>query len=200
MLSVLEFFILASCCDVTWHRDEHMAIRPIADLVGALEQMGVEVDCPTGCPPITIKGGTKGLPGGKVTMRGSKSSQYFSALMLSGAFAAQPTEIQIEGTLVSLPYVIMTMKMVKALTGGVIVHDSNKNSITVHTLAADSAADTEMVCLMWHDYHQCYRMTTHVSPHLLSCTLVHSFLHCSFLHCSFLHALCLALSVAVIRH
>ena len=33
---------------VTFVGDEHMAKRPIADLVGALEQMGVEVDCPTG--------------------------------------------------------------------------------------------------------------------------------------------------------
>ena len=121
--------------EVTLVGDEHMAKRPIADLVSALEQMGVEVHCPTGCPPITIKGGDKGLPGGSVTMRGTKSSQYFSALMLSGAFAKQPIKIQIEGTLVSLPYVVMTQKMVKGLTGGEISIDVDRsNTITIQPI------------------------------------------------------------------
>jgi 3-phosphoshikimate 1-carboxyvinyltransferase len=121
---------------VTFVGDEHMAKRPIADLVDALQQMGVEVECPTGCPPITIKGGDKGLPGGEVTMRGTKSSQYFSALMLSGAFAKKPIKIQIEGTLVSLPYVTMTKQMVKDVTGGCMDIDvTDTNTITIRTLA-----------------------------------------------------------------
>lgn len=72
---------------VTLNGDEHMAKRPIADLVSALKQMNISIDCPTDCPPIKIAGGNDGLPGGNVEMNGTKSSQYFSSLMLSGAYA-----------------------------------------------------------------------------------------------------------------
>jgi 3-phosphoshikimate 1-carboxyvinyltransferase len=127
---------------VTFVGDEHMAKRPIADLVDALQQMGVEVECPTGCPPITIKGGNRGLPGGHVRMRGTKSSQYFSALMLSGAFAQKPIQIQIEGTLVSLPYVTMTQQMVHDVTGGQMRIDvTDTNTITIDTLGTASSAE-----------------------------------------------------------
>jgi len=135
-------FLCAFCClvpgDVTLVGDEHMAKRPIGDLKSALEQMGVEVDCPTGCPPITIKG--QSLPGGKVSMPGNKSSQYFSALMLSGCFAAEELHIQVEGTLVSLPYVEMTIKMVKAF-GNDIEHDKEANNFVVKKAAGAASAE-----------------------------------------------------------
>jgi 3-phosphoshikimate 1-carboxyvinyltransferase len=115
-------FLCAFCClvpgDVTMVGDEHMAKRPLGDLKGALEQMGVEVECPTGCPPVTIKG--TGLPGGKVSMPGNKSSQYFSALMLSGGFAQEDIAIQVEGTLVSLPYVQSTFPLAAPFPGPIL--------------------------------------------------------------------------------
>ena len=47
-------FLAALCATIPGsHRlvgDEHMAKRPIADLVGALRDQGVSVDCPSGCP------------------------------------------------------------------------------------------------------------------------------------------------------
>jgi len=117
--------------DVTFFGDEHMAKRPIKDLVDALEQMGVDVDCPSGCPPITIKG--HGLPGGKLSMSGTKSSQYFSALMLSGSHARKDIHIQVKGTLVSLPYVKMTIKMVEEF-GGKVTHDEMNNSFVIKSI------------------------------------------------------------------
>jgi len=126
-------FLAPFCClvpgDVTLVGDEHMAKRPLGDLVAALEEMGVEVDCPTGCPPLTIKG--TGFPGGAVTMPGTKSSQYFSALMLSGGYAQQPIDIQVEGVLVSLPYVKMTMTMVHAFGVGKVTHDEAGNKFHI---------------------------------------------------------------------
>ena len=95
--------------------DEAMARRPIADLVDGLVQLGVGVDCPTGCPPLTVRGGR--LPGGKVSMRGERSSQYFSALMLAGAGAEGDIDIRIEGRLVSRPYVEITRRMVSDFGG-----------------------------------------------------------------------------------
>ena len=95
--------------------DAHMAKRPIADLVDGLRQLGVQVDCPTGCPPLTIHGGR--LPGGTVTMAGDRSSQYFSALLLVAGQADGEITVNITGTLVSRPYVDMTARMVADFGG-----------------------------------------------------------------------------------
>jgi 3-phosphoshikimate 1-carboxyvinyltransferase len=103
--------------EVTLVGDEHMAKRPIQDLVDALGSLGVEVTCGTGAPPLTVRGGS--LPGGRVSMRGDRSSQYLSALLMAGALAEAPIEIVIEGTLVSRPYVAITERMV-ADFGGLI--------------------------------------------------------------------------------
>lgn len=89
--------------------DEHMAKRPIADLVDGLRQLGVTVNCPSGCPPLAIHGG--GSVGNLVRMRGDKSSQYFTALLLMGGLCGHAIRIEIQGALVSRPYVEMTIKM-----------------------------------------------------------------------------------------
>ena len=94
--------------------DQHMAKRPIADLVEGLRQLGIRVDCPTGCPPLTIHGGTWTAPA--VRMRGDKSSQYFTALLLVAGLAGD-LDIGIDGHLVSRPYVDMTRRMVADFGG-----------------------------------------------------------------------------------
>jgi 3-phosphoshikimate 1-carboxyvinyltransferase len=95
--------------------DEAMTRRPIQDLVDGLRQLGVTVDCPTGCPPLTVHGGR--LPGGRVRMHGGRSSQYFSALLLAGAAADGELEVEVEGRLVSRPYVEITRRMVADFGG-----------------------------------------------------------------------------------
>jgi 3-phosphoshikimate 1-carboxyvinyltransferase len=95
--------------------DEAMSRRPIQDLVDGLRQLGVTVDCPTGCPPLTVHGGR--LPGGRVRMHGGRSSQYFSALLLAGAAADGELEVEVEGRLVSRPYVEITRRMVADFGG-----------------------------------------------------------------------------------
>lgn len=108
--------------------DAHMAKRPIQDLVTPLAAgLGVAIDCPTGCPPLTVHGGR--LRGGQVTMRGDKSSQYLSALLMAGALADGPVEVVIEGTLVSRPYIGITERMV-ADFGGSIESDGTRFTIT----------------------------------------------------------------------
>ena len=97
--------------------DEHMQKRPIADLVDGLRQLGIAVDCPSGCPPLTLTGGC--LPGGEARMRGDRSSQYFSALLMASAAAEGPVTLRIEGELVSRPYVEITLAMMRAFGGSV---------------------------------------------------------------------------------
>src|SRR6478752_3608636 len=99
--------------------DEAMARRPIQDLVDGLRQLGVEIDCATGCPPLTIHGGK--LPGGALSMRGDRSSQYFSALLMAAVLAEGPVTVDISGTLVSRPYIDITRRMIEDFGGAVDV-------------------------------------------------------------------------------
>ncbi len=118
-------FLTALAClvdgPVTLVGDEAMAKRPIQDLVDGLTQLGVRIDCATGCPPLTVYGGK--LPGGRLSMRGDRSSQYFSALLLAGALSEGETELSIEGELVSRPYVEITRRMVEDFGGKIEVTD-----------------------------------------------------------------------------
>ncbi|HTA91573.1 MAG TPA: 3-phosphoshikimate 1-carboxyvinyltransferase, partial [Polyangiaceae bacterium] len=94
-------FLAALAClvpgPVTLVGDDAMARRPIQDLVDGLRQLGVQIDCETGCPPLTIHGGR--LAGGQVSMRGDRSSQYFSALLMAAGLAEAAVNIDIVGTL-----------------------------------------------------------------------------------------------------
>ncbi len=99
----------------TFIGDASMAKRPIADLVEGLGDLGVRVDCATGCPPLTVHGGE--YRGGAVQLRGDKSSQYVTALLLMAGLGRQDLAITIVGTLVSRPYVDLTRQMVADFGG-----------------------------------------------------------------------------------
>ena len=49
-----------------------------------------------------------GIPGGTARVRGDISSQYFSALMQAAPYAAADVNVEVDGKLVSVPYVEMT--------------------------------------------------------------------------------------------
>ncbi len=96
---------------VTLVGDKHMQKRPIDDLINGMGQLGVKVECATGCPPLTIHGGH--LPGGVVTMPGGKSSQYFSAILMAAQCADDDIELKVDGNLVSRPYIDITLNMMR---------------------------------------------------------------------------------------
>jgi 3-phosphoshikimate 1-carboxyvinyltransferase len=113
-------FLTALAClvpgEVELVGDAHMAKRPIAELVEGLRQLGASIDCPTGCPPLRVRGGR--LAGGVTAMRGDRSSQYFSALLMVASLAEGPIQLRVEGgRLVSRPYVDMTCRMVADFGG-----------------------------------------------------------------------------------
>lgn len=93
--------------------NERMQKRPIQDLLDGLRQVGVDATDleGTGCPPIRICGG--GLRGGKCRIEGSHSSQYFSALLLSAARMEEGLSLEVEGELVSKPYIDMTLAVME---------------------------------------------------------------------------------------
>jgi 3-phosphoshikimate 1-carboxyvinyltransferase len=96
-----------------------MRERPIQDLLDALTQLGVKSTCEngTGCPPVVID--ADGWRTNRVSVRGDVSSQFLSALLLAAPFAGNPIEIEVNGPLVSEPYVEMSMRMVEQW-GGII--------------------------------------------------------------------------------
>lgn len=115
----------------TFRGDEAMARRPLAVLVDGLRQLGVRVECTTGCPPLSVVGGR--LPGGQVAMRGDQSSQYFSALLMACGLADSAVEIEITGTLVSKPYVEVTLRMIEDFGGQV---ERTRSGFRVHPVGA----------------------------------------------------------------
>ncbi len=92
-----------------------MRARPIADLVDALRALGVRVDVlgENGCPPVRVHGGT--LPGGRAEIDARSSSQYVSAVLLAAPYARADVLLEfIEGSLVSRPYVDLTLDVMRA--------------------------------------------------------------------------------------
>ncbi|QDT15890.1 3-phosphoshikimate 1-carboxyvinyltransferase [Alienimonas californiensis] len=100
-----------------------MRQRPIGDLVDALNQLGAEVTCDlaNGCPPLTVH--TTGLSGGTATVESGASSQFLSALMMAAPAARGPLTLRVPGELVSVPYVVMTRRVLEAF--GVRVSEEN---------------------------------------------------------------------------
>ncbi|CAH8383740.1 unnamed protein product [Eruca vesicaria subsp. sativa] len=91
-----------------------MRERPIGDLVVGLKQLGADVECTLGtnCPPVRVNA-NGGLPGGKVKLSGSISSQYLTALLMAAPLALGDVEIEIIDKLISVPYVEMTLKLME---------------------------------------------------------------------------------------
>jgi 3-phosphoshikimate 1-carboxyvinyltransferase len=88
-----------------------MRQRPMGDLLRALRQLGVEVECEheEDCPPFVVK--ASGLQGGRATLKADLSSQFLTALLLVGPLSAEGLVIDVEGRLASRPYVDITLHM-----------------------------------------------------------------------------------------
>jgi 3-phosphoshikimate 1-carboxyvinyltransferase len=119
-----------------------MRERPIGDLTEALAHLGVQAEAPTGCPPVTIHGG--GWRGGMVPIRANVSSQFLSGLLLAAPFAVcESTGFRLEGTLVSEPYVTMTLAMLRqwGLEATVErVPGRQRSSLTKYVIEPDASA------------------------------------------------------------
>ena len=85
--------------------------RPVGELVRALRDLGVkDISMEREkFPPVRIR--SKGIPGGKTGLTGRESSQYLSSLLLAAPYAGQAVEIAVDGTMVSGPYVDLTIEV-----------------------------------------------------------------------------------------
>jgi 3-phosphoshikimate 1-carboxyvinyltransferase len=76
--------------------DEHMRKRPIKPLVEALQALGVDINAPTGCPPVTINA-TGRFTRNSVVIDAGLSSQYVSALLMAAPLAGEAFTIELAG-------------------------------------------------------------------------------------------------------
>lgn len=99
--------------------DEAMRRRPIGPLVTALGSLGIDVEAPTGCPPVIIHGrGSFGR--GRVEIDGGLSSQYVSALLMAAPCGDGPVDVALTGkTLDARGYVDLTVAVMHAFGASV---------------------------------------------------------------------------------
>ena len=88
--------------------------RPIGDLVDALTGLGARIEYAgaKGFPPLKLHPGAiaRGRP---VRVRGDVSSQYLSALLMALPLTLSDTSVQVEGELISKPYVEITLNLMR---------------------------------------------------------------------------------------
>ncbi len=97
---------------VTVDGSARMRERPIADLTDALTRLGAKVATNGGFPPVTVDG--REIAGGSVTVDGSRSSQFVSALMMLGPMLSGGIDVTITGEMVSTPYLTSTVEVMRA--------------------------------------------------------------------------------------
>lgn len=92
---------------------ERMKQRPIKPLVDALLELGADIQYvgQEGFLPLRIKG--RPLAGGKVPIDMTRSSQFVSSLLLAAPFFPFGLELELLGELNSLPYLEMTLAMMR---------------------------------------------------------------------------------------
>lgn len=105
---------------------DRMKERPIAPLVDALRSIGAEIDYmeKEGYPPLQIHPFVANDYKSTVSIRGDISSQYISALLLVAPTLPEGLTIEIQGDLVSRPYVEMTIAIMAHFGGEVEWRDT----------------------------------------------------------------------------
>jgi 3-phosphoshikimate 1-carboxyvinyltransferase len=106
--------------------------RPIQDLVDALTQIGADIEYmgTPGFPPLMIKPSAINIQG-PIRVRGDVSSQFLTALLLALPLVSehQAIDIQVDGVLISKPYVQITLNLLENF--GVKVINHNWESFTI---------------------------------------------------------------------
>ena len=123
--------------------DPRMYERPIGDLVDALRQLGADIRYlkDQNYPPLKIVG--TGLKGGEVSIKGSISSQFLTALLMAAPFVEDDLTIVVEGELVSKPYIDITLDVMASF--GVQVTNDNYQKFIIKAGQSYSSPGSIMV-------------------------------------------------------
>lgn len=123
--------------------EPRMKERPIGHLVDALNQLNADVEYLENkdYPPVKIKG--QALSGNTVSIDGSISSQFLTAILMIAPLLETDTNIEIDGELVSKPYIDITLNIMSRF--GVSVQNNDYQSFTVKGSQSYSAVERYMV-------------------------------------------------------
>ena len=119
--------------------------RPFRELAAALSSLGIEVQTTNGGLPLSIRGQGE-LPGGRVAVDASRSSQFVTALLLVAPMATGPLEIEMRGPPVSAPYLESTVEVMTAFGAeveqdGLVFRVANTGYRSTHIeIEADASA------------------------------------------------------------
>jgi 3-phosphoshikimate 1-carboxyvinyltransferase len=127
---------------ISFDGDPHMRVRPVGEVLAALRVLGVTVrDDGRGSLPFAIEG-SGSVAGGQVVVDASASSQFVSALLLSGARYDKGVDVLHDGKPVpSTPHIDMTVSLMRR--HGVEVDDAEPNRWQVSP-GPIAALDTEI--------------------------------------------------------
>lgn len=123
--------------------EPRMKERPIGHLGDALVQLGADFEYleNKGYPPLKIKG--QQLTGSSVTIDGSISSQFLTAILMIAPLLQTDTNIFIDGDLVSKPYIDITLDIMQRF--GVYVENNDYKSFTIKGQQSYQALEKYMV-------------------------------------------------------
>jgi len=121
--------LAVSNVDAVLTGEPRMEERPIGDLVDALREANANVTYlkNDGFPPLQIKGKT--LSGSEMSVDGSVSSQFLTALLMAAPLFTGNVVIRIKGELVSKPYIDITLDTMAKF--GVEVDNDNYQTFTI---------------------------------------------------------------------
>ena len=111
MRFLTAYYSIQANREVTLTGSERMKQRPIKVLVDALNNLGAEISYQEneGFPPLRIKG--KKLTQDSITIPSNISSQYITALCLIGTKLPTGLTINLDGKIISIPYIQMTIQL-----------------------------------------------------------------------------------------
>ena len=103
---------------------ERMKNRPIKILIDALNTLGANIEYldKEGFPPLRIDG--RELKGGEITLDGSVSSQYISALLMGAPLMTNGLRLHLAGRVISKPYLQLTIGLMKEF--GVSIYEEGQ--------------------------------------------------------------------------
>jgi len=143
MRFLTAYFSVTEGAEVLLTGTDRMKQRPIALLVDALRALGATIEYrgEEGYPPLHIKGAI--LSHSSVSIAANVSSQYLSALCLVGAKLPEGLEIELIGSITSLPYLNMTLQLLERIGISAQLEDSRiriapKSEIEPISLAVES--------------------------------------------------------------
>lgn len=102
---------------------EQMCRRPMKPLCDTLEQLGVQIEYKNqkGFLPFCIKGEYR--QGGEVELFAEQSSQFLSALLMTGHLCKEGLTIHHVGKEIAQPYIYITIKMIQQFGGSVMTEN-----------------------------------------------------------------------------